>query len=347
MSARLPAKDKLVIVSSMSTMLSAGIPILEAVEALLADSKKQTKKFLMLLQQNLNEGKQISAAMEASPQSFDGVTVSLVRAGEEAGTLESVLQDLEKSIKEEMAFRDKLRASMLYPLFIMMVFFGVLLVILGFVIPRVSKVFLGLKLQLPPITQLMIGASSGLFNYWPYIIGVIIALICAGVLIYRAKRQAVINGFLKLPLLKRLGWQIDMSRLCRSLALQLKAGVPISEALLLTKAVVNKKEAIQLVERMSEAVSNGKPLSEGVQPVAGAISQLTIRIIKTGEQSGTLEKTMQELAEYYENQVSHTLSTISTLIEPVLIVVIGLLVGGMMLAIIAPMYNLIGQIQTR
>lgn len=345
--ASFPAKDKLTVISNLATMLSAGIPILEAVEALLPENKGGAKKFLKLTQAALTEGKPISYAMGQMPRDFDAVTMNLVRAAEEAGTLEETLKDLQISIKKDIAFRDELRASMTYPIFIFVIFFGVLLLILLFVVPRISKVFLGLRMALPPATMFMINVSDALVRYWPFIIVGFVIVMVILVAFVRAKKRQVVNALLKLPLLNHLGRTIDLTRFTRSMGLLLRAGIPVSEALELSEAVVSKREMAQMVEKMKDAVSEGLPLSEGLQQSKSLVPPLMIRIVETAEHSGTLEKTMQELSEYFQNQVSAKLKTISTLIEPIMIVVIGLLVGGMMLAIIAPIYSLISQINTR
>ncbi len=340
-------QEKLGVISSLATMLSAGIPVLEAVESLKSDSKGSSRKFLDLLEASLNEGKPISDAMAKMPRTFDPVTVNIMKAAEEAGTLDETLKDLEINLKKELAFRDQLRASMVYPAFIFVIFLGVLLLILGFVVPRVGKVFLGLRVQLPLATRVMIRASDILrHNYRLMALGVFV-FIALVILLFHLKRRAITNALLSLPGLKTLGREIDLARFTRSMALLLKSGVPIGEALRLSKAVVTKKEMLGMVDHMINAIEQGKPLSEGLQKSRRLVPTLMYRLLETAERSGSLEASTQNLAEHFQTRVSQRLRTITTLIEPVIIVIVGLLVGGMMLSIIAPIYSLIGQVRTR
>ncbi len=344
---RLSPKDKLTIMSNLATMLGSGIPILEAVDTLLEDNKGPTRRILLLFKASLSDGRPLSHAMKKAPRVFDPVTVNLLQAAETAGTLEEALHDLAISIKKDMSFNDKIRSSLLYPGFIMVIFVLVLTVILVFVVPRISKVFLGLRVELPLPTVLMIKLSDFVVNYYPYILLAIAISIAILIWLFRTKRQAILNVFLNLPLLTRLGRLIDLTRFTRSMGQLLRAGVPVAEALQLSAKVVTKREIAAFIERMYQSVSAGSPLSGGLKGSEHVIPPILLHIMQTAERSGTLEKSMQELSEYCETQVSRTLKNITTLIEPVLIVVIGLLVGGMMLAIIAPIYSIISQIGRR
>lgn len=341
---RIRPKDKLTLISNMGTMLKAGIPILEAIDTLKEDSKGDARKLLELMHDTLNEGQPLSHAFERVPMVFDAVTVNLVRSAEEAGRLEEGLHDLTVSIQKDMEFSDKIRASLMYPMFVMVIFLAVLILILTFVIPRVAKVFAGLKVALPPATVFMIAASNFVLTYYLYIIAVIIVLIVGLVLFFRYKKTVAKNLFLSLPLLDKLGRMIDLTRFTRSMSLLLRTGVPVAEALGLSRHVVVRSEMLKAIEAMDQAVASGKPMSEGLKG-SRAVPTIMRHILQTAEISGSLESTMQELAEYFDIQVSRTLKAVTALIEPVMIVLIGLLVGGMMLAIIAPIYNIISQIQ--
>jgi type II secretory pathway component PulF len=341
------SQEKLALISSLATMLAAGVPVLEAVESLLPDSKGGTRKFLEQLRSSLNEGKPISEAMAKAPRSFDPVTVNIVRAAETAGTLDETLKDVEVSMKQDMEFRDQLRASMAYPLFIFVVFLGVLLLILGFVIPRVAKVFATLRMQLPATTRAMIWVSDALLAHYRLIIILSFVGVALLVILFQLKRRAIVNLLLYLPVFRSLGREIDLARFTRSMAQLLKAGVPVGEALKLSRAVVAKKEMVAMVDHMEQAINQGKPMSDGLQASKHAVPSLMIRLIETAERSGSLEMSMQNLSEHFQTRISQRLKTIATLIEPVMIVVVGLLVGGMMLSIIAPIYNLIGKVKAR
>lgn len=340
----LQQKDKLTLISNLATMLSAGIPILEAVDGLLEESKGAMHKVLKVLRDSLYEGHPLSHGMEKIPNVFDPITVNLVRAGEEAGTLEAVLKDLTKSIKKEMAFSDKLKASLTYPLFVLFIFVSVLTFILAFVIPRLAKVFSGFSGELPPATKFLITISNLLLAYYPFILAGIVVVTVLLVWFYKTRRRIVVNAFLNSPGLQKLGREIDLANFTRSMHLLLSAGVPVSEALHFSEAVVTKKEVSKMIGRLEKDVTAGHRLSVGLRASPKVVPPMMVRIIETAEASGALEIAMQDLADFFETQVNRTLKMLSTLLEPVMLVVMGLLVGGMMLAVIAPMYSLITQL---
>jgi type II secretory pathway component PulF len=340
-------RDKLTLISNMATMLSSGIPILEAVDALLEDSKGNPRKLLLLFREALNDGHTLSSAMDRVPKVFSPVDVNLIRASEEAGTLDEALHDLTQTIKKDIAFSDKIRGSLLYPVFIMVIFFGVLIMILTFVVPRMAKVFSSLRLELPAPTQALIATSNFTVNYYPYLILGALVLVAALVFTYKTQKQTLFNVFSGLPLLNGLTHEIDLTRFTRSMSLLLRAGIPVAEALELSRKVVVRHDVARLIGRMKQNVTAGHPLSDGLKGAHSIVPSIMVHILQTAERTGTLEKTMQELSEFFETQVARRLKALTTLIEPVLIVLIGVLVGGMMLAVIAPIYNIISQINQR
>lgn len=342
---RIPEKDKLILISNLSTMLSAGIPILEAVDSIMEEAKGPTKKFLKIVHTTLNEGRPMSEAFAQAPNSFDAVTVNLVKAGEEAGTLEESLKNMAKTIKKDAAFRSTLRSSLIYPAFIVFTFFGVLILILTFVVPRLSKVFSGIAVELPPATRFMMTLSNVLLEHYLAIAAGVIISFIALFLLYRSQRRAFINGLLSLPLLRKLGLEIDLTRFTRSLSTLLHAGIPIVEALRMSEEVTIKKEVRAMLRDCQDMVSAGKPLSEGIRLHRKVMPSMMIQIIEAAEASGTLDTTLQEVAEHFEGEVNRSLKTFTTLLEPISLVVIGGLVGAMMLAVIAPIYNMIGQLR--
>lgn len=341
------SKDKLSLISNLSTMLTAGIPILETVDALLEDSKGNSRKILETLREDLTQGKQLHSSFSNFPLVFDRVTTSVIRASEEAGTLDITLRDLREEIKKEIEFTDKIKSALIYPLVIAIVFLGVLLMILIVVIPRIATVFSRLKVNLPLSTKILIFVSNTILTHTiPVIISTII--ICVGlVLLFKTKRQFILQVLFSLPLISTLVKEIDLTRFSRSLFLLLTSGVTITSALELTQDVVMKPKVAKAIAHAKDMVLAGKKLSEGFKDQKGIFSGIMIKIIEAGERTGTLDKSMQDISEYLDYQVSNTLETLATILEPIMLVFVGILVGGMMLSIIAPIYSLIGQVGQR
>jgi type IV pilus assembly protein PilC len=343
----LSGNEKITLVSNMYTMLSAGIPILETVDSLLQDSKGNQKKVLLTLREDLGQGQHMFFTFAKFPKVFDKVTVNIVKASEEAGTLDVTLKDLVQSIKREMEFNDKIKSALIYPSFILVVFLGVMTVILTVVVPKIATVFTRLNVDLPLPTQIMMFLSNALLSYPIQILLVLGLLIAALVYLYRHYKRIFINVLISLPLISKMAREIDLTRSTRSLYLLLNAGIPITSALELTEDVVIKSDIHKAIVHAKTVVFAGKKLSEGLRDNKNVIPPMMIKIVEAGERSGSLDKSLQDISEFLDYQVTNTLKTVTALVEPLLLVLIGVLVGGMMLAIIAPIYGVIGNLGAR
>lgn len=339
--------EKLGLISNFATMLNAGLSVLEIVDSLLEDSKGNLKKLLEVLREDLMQGGHISSSFEKFPKVFDKITINLIKAAEEGGTLDVTLTDLKVGFKKETEFRDKIRAALTYPVFILVVFIGILFMILSVVVPKIATVFLQLNVPLPLPTKILIFLSDLILKQTIFITTLGIILLALFIFMYITQKPLLLNIFLSFPLISNLARQIDLTRFSRSLYLLLSAGIPISGALELTQEVVLKKEVSRAILRSKEMVISGNKLSEGLKTARNIFPSIMIKITEAGEKSGSLDKSMQDASEYLDYQVSKTLSTITSLLEPIMLIVVGITVGGMMLAIIAPIYGLIGQVGAR
>ncbi len=342
---RFSSKEQLELFTDLGTMLTAGIPILEAVDLLLPDTKADLRKILVALRAELLNGHTLSSAMAQFPKAFEPVVINLIRAAEAGGTLEETLQDIVRTLKKQVAFGNNLRTAMIYPAFVMVLFSGIVIMLLTFVIPRISKVFLAQHVKIPWATRHLMLASTYFLAHWPIVIAGIIALVALLGVIVHFNKRAIAHAILSLPGLRRLGITIDLAQLTRSMTLLLKAGVPIDEALALTKKTVQKKQIIAVISRMQQNVAAGKPLATGLRGNKGVVPPLMVRSLETAETSGTLEHTLQSLAEHFDEKASEALRAITSLIEPLMIVGVGVLVGGLMITVIAPVYSMMSQIR--
>jgi len=344
---RLSSREQLSLFNDLSTMLTAGIPLLETVESLEPDAKGNLKKILGELKRSLIDGHTLSHSMAQFPKAFEPVVINLMRAAEAGGTLEETLHDIVHTIKKEVAFSKSLKTAMIYPAFVMVIFGGILLMLLTFVIPRISDVFVTMHVKVPWVTQQLMHASVFFMEHWLAVVGGLVGFsIVLGIIVSKNKRL-IARMILSLPGLRRLGLNIDLARLTRSLSLLLKAGVPLDETLILAKRTVNKKQVIAVIEQMQRSLNAGKPLATGLRTTKGVIPVMMARSMETAETSGTLEQTLQSLAEHFDTQVSDSLKALGTLIEPLLIVLVGGMVGLLMLFVIAPIYNMMSQFKVK
>lgn len=338
------ANEKIGLVSNLATMLAAGIPILEAVDSLLEDAKKNQKKVLETLRADLVQGRQVHESFAKFPKIFDKVTVNIIKASEEAGTLDATLKDLKDTIRKEIEFNDKVRSAFIYPLFIVVVFGGVLIMILVVVIPKIAQVFINLKANLPLPTRVLIAASNTILTYPLYVVLGTILFIGGSIYLFKNQKSLFVNMFLTVPLISKLAKEIDITRFARSLYLLLNAGIPITNALALSQGIVTKKEVAAAIAHAREQVLGGKKLSLGMKDAKDIFPSMMIKITEAGEKTGSLDSSMKDVSEFLDYQVSSSLKTLTALLEPIMIVVVGGLIGGIMLAIIAPIYGLISQV---
>lgn len=348
MGIRLKSSEKLELISNLSAMLSAGIPLLETVDALLEGTKGKLRTVLTTLKKDLESGKTIAESFAKFPDSFDSIAVNLIHGGEQAGNLEQILKDLGETIRREIEFSSRIKGALAYPIFVMLIFVLIMLVILTFVIPRIAQVFLKLKVTIPLPTKILIFMSDTLLAYWPWItVGTGIFLFAA-FMIYSLRRRQVISLITSFPLLRPLAREIDLVRFTRSTALLLSSGIPISKTLELSRDVLVRTELIEVIEFSRQEVIRGKRLSESLRSSKpGLIPQILIRMIAAGEKSGKLEGAFQEASNYLDGKVTTTIKSLTTLLEPILLVIVGLAVGTIMVSIIAPIYQLVGQIKVR
>jgi len=340
-------KDKITLLSNFSTMLTAGISILETVDSLLEDSKGNQKKLLQVLREDLTQGKHMYISFSKFPGIFDKVTVNIIKASEESGSLDVTLKDIKTHIQKEMEFIDKIRSAMMYPILIGIVFVLVLLGILIFVIPRMASVFIRMRLELPLPTKILIFMSNFITqNSIVLIVGFIVSVILI-IFIYKKNRFIIFSVIFSVPGISELIKQMDITRFTRSMSLLLSSGLTITQALELSEEVVLRRDISHLVKHAKNELIAGKRLSEGLRSQKNLIPGMVIKLIEAGEKTGSLDKSLQDISEYMDYQVSRTLETLTTLIEPIMLILIGVVVGGMMLSIIAPIYGLITQIGAR
>lgn len=347
MSVKLKSSEKLEIISNLGAMLSSGIPILETVEALLEGARRRTKIVLESLKKDLESGKTIADSFSRFPDSFDPIAINLIRGGEEAGNLEEILKDLSETIRREIEFNRKVKGALAYPIFVMVVFVAIMIVILTFVMPRIAQVFTKLRVGIPLPTKILIWTSETLLGYWPWIIAGALFLVAFLIFIYKTRRRQLLAFLSSLPFVSKLAREIDFVRFTRSMALLLSSGIPISKSLELSRNVLVRPELIKLIDFVRQEVTRGKRLTDSLKSGKGIVPQLLIRVVDAGDRSGRLEQSFQQASEYFDNRVSDTIKTLTTLMEPILLVAVGLSVGAIMVSIIAPIYQLIGTIQIR
>ncbi len=336
--------EKLSLFSTLSTMINAGIPILEAVDSIIEDSKGNTKKIVESIRDDLIQGKSLSTAFSKFPSVFNKVTINVIKASEEAGTLDVVLKDLKTQLQKDMVFMDNVKSAITYPIVILVLFLVVLMIILVVVIPKIATVFTQLRVKLPLPTQILIFMSNVILHHTILVLGGLVIVIGGLILLFKFKKSIILGFIFSLPLISNLIKEIDLVRFSRGMYLLLSSGITITSALILAQEIVMRKDIAKVISISQETVLSGKKLSEAFKDKKTIFPGIVIKIIEAGEKTGTLDKSMDEIAEYMDYQVNSTLKTVISLLEPLMLVFVGLLVGGMMMSIIGPIYGLISQV---
>lgn len=341
---RLSNSDTLTMIGTLSTMINAGIPILETVGSLLEDAKGNTKKVLISIEEDLTQGKPLHACFSRFPLVFDKVSVNIIKASEEAGTMDVVLKDLRNQIQKDMEFTDGIKSALMYPLIVLVVFLVVLLVILVVVIPKISLIFLQLHADLPLQTRILIFASDTILHNSVPLLILLSGMGSCFYFLLKFRRKFLLHLLFALPFISTIVKGVDLTRFFRSMYLLLSSGVIITSALDLAKDVVVRQDIAKSIEYARESVSTGRRLSETLKERKDIFSGTMIKIIEAGEKTGTLDKSMGDISTYMDYQVTRMLKTGTTLLEPIMLVVMSVLVGGMMVSIISPIYGLITNI---
>lgn len=331
-----------------ATMLRAGISLPEAVEIIKQESdNKRMQKILADIAFQTRRGKSLSACLDRYKREFDPVFLTLVKAGEESGSLEKTLDYLADQLMARHELSQKIKGALMYPAVVIGAMIGVGTLMVVFVLPRISSVFLKMKLPLPTTTRIVltVGTFVGEHSFW-VLAGIFLSLILFIVLfLNHSTRSLFLKFFSGFPALKKLMNQIDVARFSRTLATLIKSGVDIVESLDVASDSLSQPQLRRQAESFSQGVAKGKSLSEVLLKGNQVFPVIMIQTIRAGEQTGSLEEVLEELAEFYEKEIEFSLKRLVSLLEPIILLVVGIAVGVMVVLIIAPIYSIIGGLQ--
>lgn len=340
---RITVKDKVVFTRQLATLIGAGLPLSQSLHTVLEQtSNKQLQSVIAEIAADVEGGKSLSLAFGKHPTVFDGVFISLVSAGELSGTLDESLQRVADQQEKDADTMSKIKGALTYPIIVLVVIFGVLAFMLFTVVPQVQKLYLDLHMQLPFITQVMVNAAYVMAHFWW------IVLVVVGVGIYFLlqfmKTEAGIRFAdtfkVKVPVFGKMMQKLYMARFTRTGQTLLGTGVSMLDMLKVSSTAVNNTLVSEAIERAADKVKGGKALSTALEPES-IIMPLVPQMIKIGEQSGRIDEMLGKVAQVYENELDEQIKTISTAIEPILMVVLAVVAGSMVGAILLPIYGLV------
>lgn len=325
----------------LSTMLSAGMPLDEAL-ATVAEQQEQPllKTALTRVREDILQGSALHMALQAHPRIFPSIYTHMVQVGEASGTLDKVLLQLAEFMDDQARFNAQLKAAMTYPLLMFLVGSGVLMFLMTFVVPKITRMLEDLDQALPLPTLWLMGLSGFLAAYWWLLLILLVLLFwfARRVIASDKGRLWYDQQKFRLPLLGQFGLQSSTARFARTMATLLRSGVPLLTALEIVQGLLGNSYLQQALETVREKVTEGAGLAEPLRQ-AGVFPQMLPQMAAVGERSGELEGMLLKVAEIYEHQVQTKLSAMMALLEPLMILFMGTVVGFIVLAILLPIFQ--------
>jgi MSHA biogenesis protein MshG len=324
------------------TLLKSGVPIMRGLAGLQESAINSAfGRVIKDLRESLDSGRELSAAMRRHPQVFSAFYLSMVRVGEMTGRLEEVFLRLFDHLEFDRSMRERVKTATRYPTFVVAAIIAAIGVVNVFVIPQFVKVFASFHAELPLMTRILIASSAFFVAYWPVmLVGAIgIGLALRAWVATPAGRYAWDMHKLRLPLAGKIIVKGTMARFARSFALAQRSGVPIVQVLTLTSQTVDNAYLAARIEQMRDGVERGESILR-TSVTAGIFTPVVLQMIAVGEEAGTLDELMDEVAQMYEREVDYELKTLSSQIEPILITFLGMMVLVLALGIFLPIWDL-------
>lgn len=335
-------QDLMLFSRQMHVLLKAGVPIMRALAGLQESTKNPAfAAMLQDLRENLDSGRELSFAMRRHPSIFSPFYISMIQVGEMTGMLDETFNRLYTHLEFEKHMRENIRSALRYPSFVVLAMVAAIVVVNIFVIPSFVKVFEGFHSELPLMTRFLMASSSFFVHFWPLLL-----LLCAvAVMAFRAYTRTAAGKYqwdrykLGIPIAGKIILKSTLARFARSLALGMRSGIPIMQALSAVAAVVDNEFMRARVEQMREGVERGESILQ-TAVATGVFNPVVLQMIAVGEETGELDALMFEVAGMYEQEVEYEVKTLSAQVEPIMIVALGAMVLILALGIFLPMWDL-------
>jgi len=341
---RVSRSDIVLFSRQLSIMFKSKVPLVEALGVLSAQTQNpELKEKILELSEDVEGGTSFSGALSRHPQIFSSFYVAMVKAGEVSGTLSESLEYLAEHLEREYHLTAKMRGALMYPFLIIFVVFLVLALMIFFVIPHLSEVLIGTGQELPAVTKAVIGLAAFLRNWgWVIVLGIIV-LILAGFRYYQTKKGKKFFDkiFLKLPVIGPFLKMLYVARFAENLSTLISGGLPIASALQTVGEIVGNTRYKEVIFDTRDKVRKGEPISSVLARAPEVFPPVFIQMTLVGEKTGTLDSTLMNIVNFYKKEIDRTIDNLLSILEPALIVILGVIVAGLMLAILVPLYQMI------
>jgi type IV pilus assembly protein PilC len=340
---KIPARDKIFLLQNLGIIIKSGMPLTAGLKTLALQTKnKKLKGILITTEASIKQGKTFGESLEQYKKDFGEMFINMIKAGEISGQLEEVLEELYVQTKKDNELRSKIKGAMIYPTVILVAMVGIGIFVIIFVLPNVTSMFDQLDTELPLTTRLLIWVSNFAKKNGIFIGAGFIALIAllARILKTKGGKKAFDRILLRLPIFGPIIKKINIARTTRNLSSLIKTDINIVQTIQITANILGNTMYKEALMRAAQDVKKGKKLGEifGIYPKL--FPPVIIQMITIGEESGSLDDILEKVAEFYEEEIFQTMESLPTLIEPVLMIIMGIAVGGIAMAIMMPMYSL-------
>jgi len=339
---KMPAADLSLMTRQLSALLGAGVQLVDALGILAAQSSKSgVKRMMSQVRERVREGSSLADAMAAHREVFSDLYVGMVRAGEAAAALEAVLDRLADYTESQAEFVAKVRGTLTYPIIMMMVGTAIMGFLVTYVVPKVAVIFKESHTALPLATQILIGVSDFMVGYWYLLIGGVLGItagIAFGMSTVRGRR-IYDTWVLKIPYIGQTMVRVICARFARTLSTLLASGVQLLPSLDAVKAVITNGLLRDAVGTSRDSIREGHGMGDTLK-VSGLFPPLLVEMVKVGERSGELEQMLERVADAYEHEVAHSLSQMTTVLEPIMTLAMAGMILFMMMAVLMPIFQL-------
>ncbi|MBP1603942.1 MAG: epsF 2 [Acidobacteria bacterium] len=340
------AKNLAVFTRQFSVMIDAGLPLVQCLDILgNQEEDKSFAKTILQTRADVEAGASLADAMKKHPRTFDALFTNMIAAGEAGGILDTILKRLAAYIEKAVKLSAQVKSAMIYPVAVIVIAALVVAVILWKVIPTFAALFAGLGAELPLPTRVVIWMSNSLIRYMPFIVIAIVALV-VGFRQYYATRNGkrVVDGaLLRAPILGMILRKIAVARFCRTLATLLSSGVPILDGLLITSKTAGNAVVEDAIASTRKSIERGETVSAPLKET-GVFPPMVTQMIAVGEATGALDTMLSKIADFYEEEVDVAVAGLLTLLEPLMIAVLGVVVGGIVISMYMPIFSLISKL---
>ncbi|MDD5428357.1 MAG: type II secretion system F family protein [Candidatus Omnitrophica bacterium] len=325
----------------LASLVKSNVPMLQALALLAKQTEDKTLKGIVFdLGKQIKDGKMLSEAMSVYPKIFNNMYLSMIRSGERSGTLDEVLYRLAEHREREQELRHKIQAALAYPVLVIVVGVGTIFVMLTYFLPKLTVIFKGMKQELPLPTKILMGITDFMSAYW-----YLPAIVCIFLVFMHPRsgsRKKVLFDMIKMhiPFLYKFTRDAEIARFAKSLAILLKNGLAVHESLELAASSIDNEAMKESIARAGrDIIDHGMSLSTSFAKT-NIFPEFTINMISVGEESGRVTEALDEIANVYEREVNQTIKIMSALMEPVLILIVGAVVGFIVFAMLMPVFNI-------